>query len=1011
MTNTAPFSTVRVTPSWRVCINTLLAIFAALCSVTAPAQLVPPDTEDGKTGIIYPEEPFRNFSQSENGIAFVKFSIILSEPTKVYFQNSENFLFHYDFAKEHLQPFLGMSRPQFDAVSLRAQGQQVVLGAVLFAPYGGPREVGIQFVGLDAYPKEQVAQWFTAVRSAITTAEGETAPAAIYMPSFEQSAAAKADREWFQTQGIEVGGVERWISGDQAYSAGWALGRLVYVPGGEIDAAYAAGQLTYGDILLTDGVPAEVPFLAGIISLNAATPNSHVAILAKNQGVPFAYVAGAAKQALLQSLVGKDTLLRVRDFGFGSEVLINGVDENLDPQLRAKILSYKAAPRAKITPPAKLGRLSSDVTTLTARDLKYFGGKASNFGLLRRTIPDNSPHAIAFSFDLWKQYLGNINPDTGLTLREEIDARLGSFSWPPNIAEARLRLDEVRKLIRKKVKFTDAQKDAIVAELIAAGFDPNRQLRFRSSTNLEDTGVLTGAGLYESFNGCLADSLDGDSDGPSHCCSDTEPEEQTIISAFEKVYASLYNENAWLERLRHRVPEDQAGMAVLVHHNFLDEDELANGVVTLKRKRYNVRGGGGGVISTLAKEQRVSYEANIATQFGSTSVTNPSGGAKVEVVIGALDGGDPYFYTQQYSSLVQLGAHAMTWEADYHELFGLLRQVADAYAAMFPAKREFTLDFEFKRMRTAPDQAKIIVKQVREVVTPEPRTAAPFLLNAPAEYVVFQGEHGDAFAYHRMKSALHLETRNLRLSPGSLAQGLYQKSSIDFLSANGLQQLTNGPRGWPGYRFSFTGGAAQDRWAVGSSKTRTDYKLRTALTVRANVAEELVFTQRDFDHTLTAIYKAPVPYIDFEGTKQRRSDSVSIVPRDSLVPQDEPQVRRMNHPSGVNVETSFYWPKYEGGGVIVKTYPLAAWVETRITGLTTEPIVLKSEFSQTYGPGHHNFSESFIFEPQLDPDVSAQQRAELQEKNIRLLHIRHDTFGEGDFWNVLGLDGKFRTEP
>ena len=51
-----------------------------------------------------------------------------------------------------------------------------------------------------------------------------------------------------------------------------------------------AGRLTPDDILvLTDTAPAELPFVAGILTLQPSTPNAHSAILARSYGVPFAY--------------------------------------------------------------------------------------------------------------------------------------------------------------------------------------------------------------------------------------------------------------------------------------------------------------------------------------------------------------------------------------------------------------------------------------------------------------------------------------------------------------------------------------------------------------------------------------------------------------------------------------------------------------------------------------------------------------------------------------------------
>ena len=52
---------------------------------------------------------------------------------------------------------------------------------------------------------------------------------------------------------------------------------------------------------------------------------------------------------------------------------------------------------------------------------------------------------------------------------------------------------------------------------------------------------------------------------------------------------------------------------------------------------------------------------------------------------------------------------------------------------------------------------------------------------------------------------------------------------------------------------------------------------------------------------------------------------------------------------------------------------MVEWEQSRISGLTVEPIVLQGYYSQTYGPWHHNFSEEFIFEPRLEPGLPAEQ--------------------------------------
>ena len=57
----------------------------------------------------------------------------------------------------------------------------------------------------------------------------------------------------------------------------------------------------------------------------------------------------------------------------------------------------------------------ADTNDLQPADICYFGGKAANFGVLRRAIPNESPRAMAFSFDLWNAFLDQ--PIDGVPLR------------------------------------------------------------------------------------------------------------------------------------------------------------------------------------------------------------------------------------------------------------------------------------------------------------------------------------------------------------------------------------------------------------------------------------------------------------------------------------------------------------------------------------------------------------------------------------------------------------------
>lgn len=115
-------------------------------------------TNDWKNQLLFPDESFRSDAIASDDVRWVKFTILLDDPVRVFYQHSTNFPFHYVFARQRLTPFLGIDRATFDAVTLRRTNQQAVLGAVLYPPGSSFLEYGVQFVGLDPYPPEDVVR-------------------------------------------------------------------------------------------------------------------------------------------------------------------------------------------------------------------------------------------------------------------------------------------------------------------------------------------------------------------------------------------------------------------------------------------------------------------------------------------------------------------------------------------------------------------------------------------------------------------------------------------------------------------------------------------------------------------------------------------------------------------------------------------------------------------------------------------------------------------------------------
>ena len=951
-----------------------------------------------KPSIDFPDEPFlsENLGESFEVVKWVKFVILTDDSNRVYFQDSKKYLFHYDFAKDRLKPFRGITAEEFNDATLYLGSQKAILGAVLVAPYS--KEYAVQFIGQDLYPKEMMKFLFETVENSI---HGVQEWDAYLMPVAAHASSVQGDVEYYQENNIAIANPDRWSGQSGCYVPGWAIGRLRYIQSDDINDAYLSGELKPTDILLTDFVPPEIPYVAGILTLTPTTPNSHVSILAQSYGIPFAYVKNSVRRAKAMSLVDSLTLLRTSSGYWGSCGIETLDASSVSDQYLNEILELKKAPELDVNGKASMGAIAiKDLSKVWPSDSRYIGGKAANFGFLRRIVPNNSPEAIAFTFDLWDQFMNQ--PMGDKTLREEINSRIEPFSsWPADIAGLDKALRDIRNIIRKASDFSAEQKSAILNEL--SGFSPNAKIRFRSSTNVEDTRYFVGAGLYDSFSGCVLDDTDNDDAGPSHCDPD-EPNERGVFRAIRKVYASFYNLNAYLERLRHGVNESEVGMALLIHHSFPDEIEIANGVATL------VRGPSG-------RSTRV--DISMVTQKGAVSVTNPEGGAIPEVVDGYLYRGASNYEgvnMQQRSSLLLLGDDAvMDWEEDYLSMVEMLYQISQAYIKRFPENQEPHLEFEYKKVH----DGELVIKQIREIpINSSSGSEDLAIIGSPSGLMVFQGEYGTAMGNHRLKSLWRLEGENRWVNPQSERNSFIAGSEVGIVLNREIINIIGKPSGWSNHRFrmreSGNQAYARDSWIWNSEHGRTSYWLDGQMPNPIQYEKDPVRGLSQINYFLGADYRNPVPVYNsgFGGVNQdtTKNDTVKLVPGHPSDPAQEGSMlqTRSFSSGGLSIETQFYWPPYPKGPTAGYTSPLEKWVQTTITGLTVEPIILKGYFSQTYRPGHHNFWEDFVFEPSLDEELNSSKSSELQKKNVRQILLFTDPWGQGGAIKIIGLNGNLR---
>jgi hypothetical protein len=939
--------------------------------------------DQGKTEITLPGDLFLHRFYGEQDLNWVKFTILKTphDANIVYFQDSNRHLLHVDFATQCLAPLQGMPPAEFDRISLFEQGQQVVLGAVLLPVTLGPTpritEYGIQLVRLDPYTPEETVQWLRVVQNAIAV---DPNAQAFYFPTYEQKHAADLHRDWFAGQGFPVGSADRWIQDNVIYAPGWTLGRLHYVRAHEIQTAYASGDLLPIDILLTDGIPAEVPHVAGIISLAPATPNSHVAILSRTLGIPFVYLASEDQQQQAWDLEGHPAALRaVTNISLVSAGTLNETQT-------ADLLALKAPEPLRIRPIQASGVYHMPTDPLTPEHINRVGGKAANFGLLRRAIPDNSPRAMALTFDLWMEFLDQ--PFSGQTLRTAIADRLSHYTYPPlSMAELEQDLRVIQGWFKDDTftAFTQAQHQAVLDALTdpTYGFDPYRNIRFRSSTNMEDSDLFSGAGLYDSFSGCLADDLDLNTKGPC-LCDPNEDKERGVFRAIRKVFASFYNRNAVLERLQYQIRDSEVGMAILVHHSYPDAMEWANGVVV------------------YTNEGQYARTIELTTQPGAVSVTRADPGLvpeQVEVYVSSFD--DTLYPTvRAYSSLMPLGRTVMTWDKDYQVLSRLCLSAAEAFERV-TGKTQYVLDFEFKKV--APE-GRLIVKQIREVPAHKSEAVkTPFLVGGALSLQTFQGEHEDVFANHRLKSQWHCQADSGWLDEPRLQAGLLNQIDLTYQAQGDLHRLVGQPNEFPsaGHRVALPEDhqvfRTRDHWVLQDLETPRDMSLSISLQHSAALQSGCpLVTLQDLDFAVDVNYADPVPGWGYQDGDfvlvDREADTARLVPPQPDSPSDLPQHRRVRL-GDIEIDIEFSWPPHPTGPVAGYTAPLQRWQQTVITGLTDDPMVLTGYYAQTYRPEHHNFFEHFLFEPRLEPGLSPSVLKQLDAQGVTQIHVFTGPYG------------------
>lgn len=304
------------------------------------------------------------------------------------------------------------------------------------------------------------------------------------------------------------------------------------------------------DILITNGSPNELPLTAGVIITEFQPPLSHINILCANRGTPIMAYKKAWTSKIFDRL--QDSLVRLeilQDTFYVHKTTLNEAQKSWKNKKHKSVRHLKQNSK-------KL--LLYDVQQLDHTCVSYCGAKASNLGeLMRIKLPlevkfETPPGAFAIPFSFYLQHIKSNGIDSLIKLLNDYDSL-------PDTKSLSLLLKKVRKAITK------APVDSVLINLVTRKIISNKSgntYRFRSSTNAEDIDGFNGAGLYDSKTGILNDTS------------------KTIEKAIKKVWASLWNDRAFMERKYFNIDNTSIAMGILVHVAF--GTEAVNGVAITK---------------------------------------------------------------------------------------------------------------------------------------------------------------------------------------------------------------------------------------------------------------------------------------------------------------------------------------------------------------------------------------------------------------------------------------------
>ena len=446
----------------------------------------------------------------------VMFVIDRKDNNRIYYVNKKRYSFHKDFVNG---TYLSLERGrEFFINNYLKPNRRFILGTLA---YQNPiKRWTFEFWEGDLIPADLIQLTYDVINKTFFT------PVAFKPNSLRQDEATSS-----------VTGIQRVLQSDiakeQAYQAlniAKGLGRIHII--NKLDDHVEIGS---NEILVLDEVPIQLPPVAGIITSQPSTPLSHINLLAKGWGIPNAYIKNA-KELLKQYdgwWVSFETLRE------NYTIKRADMDQLREYQRRQSQRLDLMKPRYSLAETRLL-----DLNQQRARLSLAFGGKSANLGevMFARLPGIVVPNGFTIPFYYYDEFVKHNQLD---------DVIFGLLNDQKFVHDPAYRRE---KLVGLRQQMETAEFDPTLREKVLAKVRQEyagKGLFVRSSSNSEDLPNFSGAGLYTTVPNVRGD--------------------QELIDAIRKVWASLWNFEAYEARERAGVDHSKIFMAVLLQEGINSE--------------------------------------------------------------------------------------------------------------------------------------------------------------------------------------------------------------------------------------------------------------------------------------------------------------------------------------------------------------------------------------------------------------------------------------------------------